>query len=417
MSSERQKLRIAFILGVFPAISETFILNQITGLIDLGHEVDIFSRYRSNSVKTHGDVYKYGLADRTRYLESPAAEPPRGMNLISPVIRHFYKNPGSVPAFFRVLKYRLDTMSMRALPSFLSQFNGNKYDIIHSHFGLNGNLGALLKELSVISGKLVTTFHGYDIRYGLKYGACVYEILRVNGDLFVAISRYNRRQLENLGFEPGKITYHPVGIDLDKFRFHPRERNVSRRGQNIRILTVARLVKEKGIEYGIRSVRELITRNPLLRIEYNIVGDGVLRERLKSLTADAGLDGVVRFLGEMDQSEVSAQLREADIFLLPSVDEALPVSLMEAQATGLPVVSTDVGGVSEIVADGMSGYIVPPHDVQALTEKLERLIRNPETWPEMGLYGNKIVEENYNVRELNRKLVEEYYSLISSNSP
>jgi colanic acid/amylovoran biosynthesis glycosyltransferase len=272
----------------------------------------------------------------------------------------------------------------------------------------------LLKELGGIKGKVVTMFHGYDIRKGLKRGAGMYAHLRERGDCFLSISKYNRVQLEKLGFDTSKIVDHPVGIDLDRFPFLRDKEHIppSQRGQ-VKILTVARLIEEKGLKYGIMSIHELLENNPNLDLQYDIIGEGILGEQLKELVVNLGLTNVIRFLGEMEHTEVSTQMREAHIFLLPSVAEALPVVLMEAQATGLPVVATDIGSVAEIVDDGKSGFLVPPQNITALATKLEYLIKHKESWPRMGKWGREIVERRYDIIKLNQRLVMIYNALLT----
>ena len=414
ISEPQQKLRITFILGVFPALSETFILNQITGLLDLGHDVDIFSLQRMNSKTVHEEISKYNLLKRAYFPEWPVIKSRDDLRMLLLMCFNFLKNPGTVSRTHKVFKSRKDNVSLKLLPLCFQHFKRNAYDIIHCQFGPNGNLGALMKELGVSTGKLVTTFHGYDIRLGLERGAHIYEPLRTGGDLFLAISKYNRTCLEKMGFDPHKIADHSVGIDPEKFIRNHRE--MIRPGEEIRIVTVARLVKEKGLEFGIRSIGELIERNPGLRVRYDIIGDGKLRGDLEALSAGAGLTGVIRFLGEMNHTGVSERLNQAHIFLLPSLNEALPVALMEAQAAGLPVVATDVGGISEVVAHGKSGYLVPRGDVAAIRAAIESLIRNPGTWTELGSFGRKIVEEKYHIKKLNVRLVELYRSLLSGRA-
>jgi colanic acid/amylovoran biosynthesis glycosyltransferase len=124
-------------------------------------------------------------------------------------------------------------------------------------------------------------------------------------------------------------------------------------------------------------------------------------------------------LGPINQNECLKLYQEANIFILPSVtsdnedQEGTPVVLMEAQAMGLPVISTFHSGIPEVVVEGKSGFLVPEKDVDALAEKLEGLIEHPEIWPEMGRYGRKFVEERYDIKKLNQQLVEIYQNLIS----
>ncbi|MGH7801198.1 MAG: glycosyltransferase [Thermodesulfobacteriota bacterium] len=400
----------------FPALSETFILNQITGLLDFGHEVDIYASYKQNTTKVHEEVRTYNLLKRTYYPRMPRIKSWHNLKIILLIITNFHKNPAAVLKSLNVFKYSKDALRLKLLPICLPHFKKNSYDIIHCHFGSNGNLGVLLKELGATKGKIVTTFHGYDIRHGLKYGASIYAPLRERGDCFLSISKYNRMQLQKFGFDSSKIIDHPVGIDLDRFPFRWDKESIppNHRGQ-IKILTIARLIREKGLQYGIMSIYELLKSNPNLNVQYSIIGEGILGKELKELASELGLEGVVRFLGEMDQTEVSKKMREAHIFLLPSVSEALPVVLMEAQAIGLPVVATDVGSVAEIVADGKSGFIVSTQNVISLASKLEYLIKHPEIWPEMGRCGRTLVEERYNIKKLNRRLVKIYNALLTDN--
>ncbi len=132
------------------------------------------------------------------------------------------------------------------------------------------------------------------------------------------------------------------------------------------------------------------------------------------------IKGYVKFLGAVEQNEVPRLYQKAHIFILPSItadngdQEGIPVVLMEAQATGLPIISTYHTGIPEVVVDGKSGFLVPEKNVDALAEKLEYLIEHPEIWPNMGQYGRKFVEEHYDINKLNQKLVEIHQNLIDS---
>lgn len=407
------RLKIAFLAGVFPALSETFILNQITGLIDLGHDVDIFALERGYTAKLHGDITKYDLLSRTHYPERKAGEP---LGSLKSLVLHspgFLKRPSSILKIYNAIKKGIPGMPF--LFHCLPYFRNSHYDIVHCQFGPNGNIGAEMKELGITNAKLVTTFHGYDIRLGLSRGGDIYAPLKEKGDLFLAISRYNRRQLEEMGFEPAKIVDHPVGIDIEKFKFSAS--GTLRTDGEIRIITIARLVWEKGLEYAIKAVGMLAAKNPGLKIRYEIIGAGNLREKLQSLVAEEGLSETITFSGGMDQDYVSGKLAESDIFLLSSVEEALSVALMEAMASGLPAVATKVGGVPELVRDGESGYLVQPGDAEAMAEKLDLLVKNPDGRREMGIAGRKIVEEKYDIQKLNERLVELYRSLLAEDKP
>ena len=124
---------------------------------------------------------------------------------------------------------------------------------------------------------------------------------------------------------------------------------------------------------------------------------------------------MVHFLGPQEQMQVVQTLGQSHIFLLPSIAEALPVVLMEAQAVGLPVIATIVGSTDQVIVDGKSGFLVPSRDESALAERLQYLIEQPGIWPEMGRAGRKFVEEQYDIKKLNNRLVEIFQALLAGD--
>ncbi|OQX53652.1 MAG: colanic acid biosynthesis glycosyltransferase WcaL, partial [Candidatus Cloacimonas sp. 4484_209] len=254
-----------------------------------------------------------------------------------------------------------------------------EYDIIHCHFGPIGLFGAFLKEIGIKS-RLVTTFHGYDMSsFIVSNGNNVYKNLFLNGDLFLPISDYWKRKLVRLGCDEKKIVVHRMGINLEKFEFSERGKQT---GEPIKILTIGRLVEKKGHRYAIEAVSKIVKKHK--NIEYIIAGDGPLRQGLESLVRKLEIEKYVKFLGVVNQDELLKLYQYVHIFILPSMtarngdQEGIPVVLMEAQATGLPVISTFHSGIPEGVLDGKSGFLVPEKDVDALADRLEYLIEHPE---------------------------------------
>ena len=401
-------MKIAFIVNEFPALSQTFILNQITGLLDLGCDIEIFSLTNPNDKQVHSDVKKYNLMGKVNYLTFPKSKIKRFLKAIYLIMINVYKNPFKILNALNIFKYGKKASSLSLL-YILIPFLNKKFDILQCHFGSSGNIGASVKELG-IKGKIVTMFHGCDIRDGIEQGGKIYDQLLNYGDCFLSISDYNFENMVRFGVSAEKIIFHPVGVEIDKFPFIREERN--NLPSPIAILTVARLVEEKGLEYSITAIKEILVRNSDLHLKYYIVGEGILKESLINLVKKSSLGNVVEFLGAMDQLQVAKEMSMAHIFLLPSISEALPVVLMEAQAIGLPIVATDVGSVAEAIIDGRSGFLVPYRDVNALVEKIEYLIEHPELWFKMGRYGRKFIEENYDIKKLNQKLLKIYQNII-----
>jgi len=405
-------VRIAFLVDAFPSLSETFILNQVTGLIDLGHDVEIFAALRGAMDVVQEEVKVYGLLDRTHYYhEIPENRLRRFVKFLPLFMGDLCRHPAlSLKA---VDGFRLGREALSLRPYFRTSLflRRGPFDILQCHFGRNGLVGASLKALGV-PGRLVTMFHGYDIRRGLREGGQIYQPLFRRGDCFLAISQANREHLIRFGVDPEKIRYHPVGIDLGRFAPTGDQEGTPANPEVVRVLTVARLVKEKGLDDGIRAVSGLLQDRPTLRMEYRIIGDGPESPGLMRLVDELKLGHVVKFLGPKGQGEVRQAMREAHLFFLPSREEVLPVVLMEALASGLPVVATLVGSVAEIVRDGLSGYLVPTGDIEAMSLRLGALINQPGRGREMAAQGGKDVAERFDIRTLNRRLVQIYEALL-----
>ena len=408
-------MRIAFLLDQFPSLSETFILNQITGLIARGHEVDIYPDNANNLDPITPEASRYQFRKRTYLVEYPSSRSRRILKGAVLLLGNFYKNPVVVLRSLNIFKYNFSNNGEQAamlklLYSSIPFLERQSYDVIHCHYGRNGIRGVLLRELGALTGKIITTFHGYDINsYPRQYGANIYKNLFQDGDLYTANTTFTAAQAVALGCPENKILILPVGVDISKYCF--RERKVLDE-EKVNILTVARLVEKKGIEYSLRAFAKVAQK--YANIKYQIVGEGPLRESLERSIAELGLGDRVKLLGAKTQEELLEIYAQSHIFVLSSVTaangdkEGQGLVLQEAQATGLPVLSTLHNGIPDGVLDGRSGFLVPERDVDALAEKLEYLIAHPERWSEMGRAGRDYVEECYDINKLNDRLVEIY---------
>lgn len=407
-------MRIAFIVSKFPALSQTFILNQITGLIDREHRVDIYAVQSDNNPRIHPDVAKYNLLNHTYYFrELPSGKLRRYIGITGLIIKYFYKKPGSLLKTW-LLSSRGKGSILKILCAGFPFLDKHPYDIIHCHFGPNGILGVTLKEMGVFEGKVVTTFHGYDISsYIRKHGDNVYNSLFLKGDMFLPISERWKNKLIELGCREQKIVVHRMGIDMSKFHFSPRE---SKKNDKVRLLSIARLIEKKGIQYAVQAVAEVLRNHP--HIEYSIIGDGPLKTSLEGLIERLNIGNKVRLLGWKQQEEIIELMKNTDIVIAPSVvsedgdEEGIPVVLMEALAQGIPVLSTRHSGIPELVQDGESGFLVPERNVNALAEKLAYLVKHPEVWQKMGRTGRGYVEKYYDIDKLNDILLELYQRVL-----
>ena len=419
-------MKIAFIVSEFPSITQTFVLNQITGLLDRGHDVTIFARTANHPAVVHADVERYRLLERTCYYGDAVQAWPANkvlflLKMMRVVIANVHKKPLSLFKSLYVDKYdrkAASLHSLRQLAAFLGR-DVHTFDIVHCHFGPNGNFGAWLKALGVIEGKLVTTFHGYDIsEYMEREGNHIYDALFGAGDWFLPISERWRAKIVGLGCKERRVSVHRMGVDTSKFSFAPHK---PRGDGKIRLLSVARFVEKKGVQYGIQAVARVLNKYP--HVEYLIVGDGPLRDELKGLVDNLNLNNHVKLLGWKRQEEIVELMRGGDILLAPSVttasgdQEGIPVVLMEALSQGLPVLSTHHSGIPELIQDGEFGFLVPERDVDALVERLEYLIEHPELWPKMGRAGRDHVARYYDINRLNDQLVDLYRGLLNGRLP
>ncbi len=416
-------MRVAFIVNQFPALSETFILNQATGLLDRGHQIDIFAYSPRGEQRIHQNVEKYNLLKHTFYMTAYTSMPTnKAYRFIKGVLylaMNFHKNPIAVLNSLNLSKFGKNAASLRMLYQVIPFLEKGPYDIIHCHFGPLGNLGIMLKAVGAVQGHIVTTFRGYDISaYLEEEGEHVYDALFKEGSLFLCVSEQIKSTLVKLGCEEQKVIVHRSGVHLQESRFCFRK---SKKHGKIQLLTVARLVEKKGVQYGIQSVAKVLKKYPDIEIEYKIAGDGYLKDTLQGLIAELNVGDNVKLLGWQRQEQITELLQEADVLLAPSVTsqngdcEGIPGVIMEALAWGLPVLSTRHSGIPEVVQEGESGFLVPERDADALAEKLEYLIKHPELWLEMGRKGRKYVEQHYDIDKLNDRLVEIYQQLLAGH--
>lgn len=435
-------LRIAMFVGSFPVLSETFILRQITGLLDRGHEVDIYADTRAETdAPVHPEVAGYRLLERTTFMDMPPEAAPWEMP-VWPITGRSWP-PGSKTSIhnsarvkralpklltclakaprltFEVLdpaEYRYQAASLSALYRLAALCPKSKpYDVLHAHFGPVANSFRFAKTLW--QAPMIVSFHGYDFSTRPRSeGRDMYRKLFDTVDAVTVNSEYTRQQVEKLGCPVAKLYKLPVGFDPIEIPFRERTR---RPDESIRILTLARLTEIKGHEYALRAVAKLRERHPAIR--YDIVGDGPLRKKLEQLIGQLGLQETVTLHGACVGAELKRFLAEAHLFVLASVNvegdrEGQGLVLQEAQAAGLPVVATIHGALPEGMLPGRSGFLVPERDVDALAERLDYLVKHPEMWPKMGRDGRRFVEGHYDIRKLNSVLEGLYFRTINTSA-
>jgi colanic acid/amylovoran/stewartan biosynthesis glycosyltransferase WcaL/AmsK/CpsK len=402
------QVRVAFVVGSFPQISETFILDQMTGLIDRGHDVMILARPPGVAeVHRHAALDEYDLMRRAVYWDSTRGG--RGA-VLSRTARLFASHPIRTAADLAgSLRRRARGENLVRLWSRVTMTRiMPRPDVLLAEFGTNGVMAQQVRDICGLNIPLVATFLGYDLSRVLRErGPGFYARLFAAGDLMLPLSNHFQDLLISNGCPPQKIRIHRLGVDTVKFAFRERTRDA---GAATRFVSVCRLVEKKGIETGLRAFAVLQDRVPAAT--WDIVGDGPLRSRLEELRAELSLEERVTLHGAMPRERVRRLLDESHILLAPSVtasdgdQEGTPVAIMEAMASGLPVISTLHSGIPELVQDGVTGLLTPERDVGALADALRKLALAPDLWAEMGRRGRAVIQREYDVQVLNDGLEE-----------
>jgi len=308
-------------------------------------------------------------------------------------------------------------------PPFALYLMRDKPNLIHTHFGPSGY--NLLKLKSIFKFSLITSFYGYDLSklpHQNSRWKSRYKKLFKEGDCFLVEGHYMKKCLTELGCPGEKITVQHLGIDLNQIKFVPRK---PKKSGNTYVLIAGSFREKKGMPYAIAAFGKVKQAYPQLKLKLTIIGDstGTLRnEKEKKKILDTikkyELKDCVRMLGYQPYPVFLRELEKHHIFLSPSVhasdgdaEGGAPVSIIEASASGMPVLSTTHCDIPEVIIDKENGYLVPERDTDALVEKLEFLISNPDIWEQMGRKGREHIEKNYNITTQVQKL-EEIYDMV-----
>jgi glycosyltransferase involved in cell wall biosynthesis len=286
-------------------------------------------------------------------------------------------------------------LSGRLVPCLARLFSRWRINVVHTHEDrplVYGVPAACLAGARAI----IHTRHGQSPRLTSRQRALVSLAARW-ADRFVCVSHDSANLTIGHGVSPRKVCTIWNGIDLDRYpSTGPLPHGPA--------VCVARLSPEKGIDTLVRAVSAVIRCDPTFRLE--IAGDGACRAALTELIEKLSLQKHVRLLGQIN--DVSSLLARASLFVLPSLSEGIPLTILEAMARGLPIVATRVGGTVEAVVEGKTGVLVPPADSAALSAALLQM-RGEAGWARaLGLAGRRRVEQNFDVRVMVARYEELY---------
>ncbi|MEA3272281.1 MAG: glycosyltransferase [Patescibacteria group bacterium] len=295
------------------------------------------------------------------------------------------------------------------------------FDIAHLHYPFFGTAEIvwLMKKLGLLRCKLVITYHmdvvgsgglGKFFRFHTKY--LMTHILKSADKVVVTSSDYARHSNIKSLLEryPEKFKEIPIGVD-DEF-FSVNKNSV----QEKTILFVGGLDKAhyfKGLFYLLKACSKINNQYKLI-----IIGNGDLRSQYESKARDLGIQDKVVFAGSVPRKDLPKYYNQADVFVLPSIDksEAFGIVLLEAMASGTPVIASHLYGVRTLVQDGENGFLVKPKDAENLAEKIQTVLSNPDLARQMGECGRRIIEEKYSLKKVGEKLKEFYSTVIPAKA-
>ena len=313
------------------------------------------------------------------------------------------QNVFPIPERSIILK-KFDTISIRYTGSYPTKYFENiirekNVKLLHAHFGTEGFKYLKLKKN--LNLPMITTFYGFDVCQipRIPYWKKRYVQLFQEGELFLTEGNNMKQELIKIGCPANKIIVQHLGVDLNKFNFAPRTQPED---GNISILIAGSFREKKGIPYAIRAFAKVKENHQ--NIQLRILGDGPMRNQIESLIGKLEISDSVTLLGYQPHDVFLNEATSAHIFMLPSItaqngdtEGGAPVAILEAQATGLPVISSYHADIPEIVIDGKSALLAPEKDVETLAKHLEHLVEHPEVWVSMGLAGRKHVEQEYDL--------------------
>ena len=394
--------RLAYVISRFPLLSETFILREVLALSELGWRPQLFAITHQRSRVRHPEAaaiepavsYLSPLSGSTLRANACAlAQSPRGY------ARTIATALGNWPSAGFLLKGLAITPGAVA---WAEQMQRSGVGHIHAHYGTHPTLAAMLAARLAGIGYSFTV-HAHDLFVDTTMLA---EKVR-QARFVVTISEYNRRRICALVGPDAAAKVAVVRCGVDPAMFAAREWRTPADGP-ARILAVASLQEYKGLDRLIAACGLLRDREIAFVCE--IVGEGRLRAPLERLIARLGLREQVRLLGPRDQHEVQARMARANVYVQPSVVardgqmEGIPVALMEAMASGVPVVASALSGIPELVRHGETGLLVAPGQPPALRDAILACLTAPDSAASRARRARALIESVYDLRQNVRQL-------------
>lgn len=397
---------IALLMNSFPKVSETFLMNQVEALLLKGHNITIFAAQNTDEPLTHNKISEYDMLNLCTYTNPPSNYKEAFRRTLSSTMRH----PTFLPEISKAIKSSRPGPRLANIDTFLRHGKFD-FDVYHAHFGPIGEDWSFLyhssKQLIDNDAPFIVSYYGYDASKVIHNNELTYDNVFDYSTYVTVLSEDMESNLVKAGCNQSKIKYNPLGIDTDFFAFRPREEPQG----PTNLLIVSRLVEKKGVIYAIEAFDKLVDN---VDISLTIVGDGPQRENISQRIRELELTDQINLVGTKPLAEVKKLLYDSHIFIMPCITDSegstspTPTILLQAQSTGIPIVSTYHAGIPRIVDEGNSAILVPEQDANSLSDAILSIVNQPETWKNMGQAGRRYVEEEYSISALGDRLTNLY---------
>ena len=400
-----QRTSVAYVLLSFPLPSETFIAEEILSLYHINIQPHILYLKEGDRFKVHPSAQT--LLDKTPLMQLGDTSRLQAMGAL---LQLLVNSPLRVlGTFAQAMKHPQRWRYTQVLPAAVWCLR-NGVQFLHAHFA----------DENFVSASIISAWTG--IPYGVTTHH--YDVLKdpINKDkatelfhkaaLVVTISEYKRRLMaEKYNLSQSRMHVVHCGIDLERFAFIDRQQYQVE--QPFRLLNVARMVPDKAQDVLLKAVK--LVKKQGVPIVLEIIGDGPQKNALKNLAEDLNILDCVIFHGIQTEAFVKERHAIADMFVLSSHSEGIPVACIEALALGTPAIASRISGIPELIEDEVSGWLVPADDPQLLADAIHKAYVDPAKRQTIAVAGRRVVEKEFERNACTNQLVQLWQMAIKEN--
>lgn len=414
--------RVCYVTSHYPALSHTFVMREVQAVRAAGVRVETASVHRADP------AHLLAQADKEEAARTWSLFPLRKTDLVKAHVTAFTRSPGS---YIGTL-----ASALRAAPpgpkallwqgfyfaeAMVLWYHCDELGVRHLHAHL-ANVAADISWLASSYGRQAAPADGWRWSFTMHGPTELYSVEKFNlerkvraADAVICISEFTKSQLMYLTRPSswGKLHVVHCGAELARYPFVAKASTVGE-DRPMSVLTVARLAPQKGLPLLLEALALLAGQGAQVKLV--LVGAGPLGDDLKRQAVALGIQDLIEFIGPVGQDDMAGYYAEADVFCLPSFSEGVPVALMEAMATGRPVVATGVAGIPELVEDGIAGLLAVPGSKESLAQALGWMEAHPLERAEMGKRGRRVVEESFDAARCGAQVADVFREFLGTSS-